>query len=72
MSVEHSLFSYFGHIEVAQFHDPILGEEDVSALNVSVTNLEIMESFYSSDHLNKVEPYLFFIKHSIFLFSLSD
>lgn len=59
LSAQHSPFGYFRHVEVSEFDDATLGQEHVSALDVSVANLKIVQRLETPNYLNKVVPDLF-------------
>lgn len=56
LSAHHSTFVDARHIHVAKFHNAVLGQEHVRTLDVTMADLEIMESFETSNDLNEEVP----------------
>jgi hypothetical protein len=69
---KHSLFSYFGDVEIAKLNNSSLGEEQVGTLNVSVANFKIVKGLQASYHLDKEMPNLLLGEQLLFALFCSD
>jgi hypothetical protein len=58
LRVDEASFGHLGDIQVPQFNGAIGVEEDICALDVSVEDPSVMESFEALGHLDKNRPYL--------------
>ena len=56
LRLEEASLSNLADIEVAHLDSAVLGEEDVSTLNVSVDNLAIVKGLQAVQHLDQVGP----------------
>lgn len=56
--MEHPTFYNLRNIEVSKLDSPIFSEEDVGTFDVSVDNLEVVESLKASEDLYEVRPAL--------------
>ena len=45
LSAEHALLGDFGDVEIAKLDDASFGEEEVCALDIAVTDFQIVERF---------------------------
>lgn len=72
LGLEKASLLYLGHVQVPQLEGAVLGQEEVSALNVSVHNLHVVQGLNSSYNLNKVLPHLFLRQVLASLFVADD
>ncbi len=57
LCVKHgSLLGNLGDIQISELDDSLLGKEQISAFNVSVADLEVMQCLQSSNDLYRVVP----------------
>lgn len=69
---KHTAFRHFGHVQIAEFNDPLLGQEQVRTLDIPVANFQIVKGFQPSDDLNQVVPDFLFIEFLTCLLLLRD
>ena len=68
LGAHHAALDYSRDVHISELDHAFLGKEHVCALDVSVTNFEIMEGFEASDDLNEEVPDLLFREGSVGLF----
>ena len=72
LSAHKTTFYYSRHIHVTEFDNALLRQEDIGALNVSVTDSQIMQGLETSHNLNEKVPDLFLGELSIALLVVID
>ena len=56
LSSQHASLSYFGNVQVTELYHTTFGDENVGALDVTMTDLQVVKCLKTPHDLDKVVP----------------
>jgi len=72
LSIQKAFLSYFGNIHITKLGGSIFVEEYISALKISVEDIDVVERLKASNDLNKYPPNFIFMDIMLLLLMRSN